>query len=379
MGLASGQMKCKLSLLTLINPKKGHEDTQSDICNEEDHNEEVYIEEVHNEEVHHEDVRNNGDTICNEGHKLTPQETPILNEFVPSPPPSSTTTNIQITISPWPPPISTPPQATIPLSVPIFTESTPPSTISATPVVSVNASDAGAGISGFTTTHVSPPISPCRTDNPYMIYGDGEDDLQGCTFSPVTIRSEVDDDTPVTKGQLQAIHDKLDSLLQASKPSDDYSQASVKTILETLTKEHSSNIEKMTTAMDESTKSNTTAANEDISSLSTSLKFERANFKDIRTGLKEKATMKSCVYDVTALLSDLIEAMYQMISLNVRKHLGEKLRHVFAILHRLEGYSESSSIPKQGGISNNKANCCETKTKYSQACACCQKINRAKG
>lgn len=135
-------------------------DTQSDICNEEDHNEEDNIEEVYNEEVHHEDVRNNDDTIRNEGQKSTPKVTPILNESVPSPPPSSTTTIVQINISPCPPPISTRPQATIPLSIPIFTESTPPSNISATHAVSVNISDAGAGISGFTTTHVSPHYFP---------------------------------------------------------------------------------------------------------------------------------------------------------------------------------------------------------------------------
>lgn len=78
-----------------------------------------------------------------------------------------------------------------------------------------------------------------------MIYGDGEDDLLGFTFSPFTIRTESDDEAPVTKGKLKAIHEKLDSLLQASKPSssDDYSQALIKPILETITKEHSSNLE----------------------------------------------------------------------------------------------------------------------------------------
>ncbi|CAI9280154.1 unnamed protein product [Lactuca saligna] len=74
------------------------------------------------------------------------------------------------------------------------------------------------------------------------------------TFSPFTIRTESDDEAPVTKGQIKAIHEKLDSLLQASNPSssDDYSQAAVKSILVTLTKEHSSNLEKMNKVVDAS-------------------------------------------------------------------------------------------------------------------------------
>lgn len=37
-----------------------------------------------------------------------------------------------------------------------------------------------------------------------------------------------------------------------------------------------------------------------------------------------------------------------MILITMRKHWAEKLRPIFAILHRLEGVPESSSIPKQG-------------------------------
>lgn len=113
--------------------------------------------------------------------------------------------------------------------------------MSVEPPILVNTSDVGVGTSGFTTSHISTPISPLHQDDPDMIYGDVEDDLVGFTFSPFTIMNDNDDEAPVTKGQLKAMHEKLDSLLKASKPSstNDYSQASFKSILETLIKEHS--------------------------------------------------------------------------------------------------------------------------------------------
>ncbi|CAI9262777.1 unnamed protein product [Lactuca saligna] len=45
------------------------------------------------------------------------------------------------------------------------------------PPVSINSSDAGADTSRFTTSHISPPISPICQDDPDMIYGDNEDDF----------------------------------------------------------------------------------------------------------------------------------------------------------------------------------------------------------
>lgn len=65
--------------------------------------------------------------------------------------------------------------------------------------------------------------------------------------------------------------------------------------------------------------------------------------------LVEKAVMRSCVFDVTGLLSDIIETRNHMISLTVKRHLADKLRPVFVILHRLEGISKMMSYPKQGG------------------------------
>lgn len=59
--------------------------------------------------------------------------------------------------------------------------------------------------------------------------------------------------------------------------------------------------------------------------------------------------MKICITDITSLLSDIIDARDLMITISIRKHLAEKLRHVFVMPRHLEGVLESFNIPKQGG------------------------------
>lgn len=59
--------------------------------------------------------------------------------------------------------------------------------------------------------------------------------------------------------------------------------------------------------------------------------------------------MKICVVDVNTLLSDIIETCDSLIMITVRKHLAEKLRHVFMMLNRIEGVLEFDTLPKQGG------------------------------
>lgn len=148
-----------------------------------------------------------------------------------------------------------------------------------------------------------------------MIFGN-DDNFVGFTYSSFNIKTESDEEAPITKGKLKAIHEKLDSLLHATKTSstDDYSQATVKSILETLTKEHTANLEKMNKAVDASStvcnkttekedkviidaqvfmeqfqssfKSNTAKANKFISSLDSTLKTKNAKLQEVRTGLK---------------------------------------------------------------------------------------------
>lgn len=59
--------------------------------------------------------------------------------------------------------------------------------------------------------------------------------------------------------------------------------------------------------------------------------------------------MNSCVADVNALLSYIIETCDCMITITVKKHLAENLSPVFTMLNKFEGVSESSSILKLGG------------------------------
>ncbi|CAI9304132.1 unnamed protein product [Lactuca saligna] len=134
----------------------------------------------------------------------------LENVFIPSP---TTTISTPITIV-------TCPSVTLGISQtpPIFNDSTTTPTTSVEAPISVNASDARTGAS---------------------------DDFARFSNSSFNTKTESNDEAPVTRGQLKAIHTKLDSLLHASKASstDDYSQETIKSLLETLTKEHSAKLE----------------------------------------------------------------------------------------------------------------------------------------
>lgn len=83
------------------------------------------------------------------------------------------------------------------------------------------------------------------------------------------------------------------------------------------------------------------------------LKFLTVNLenveKKINELLSEKAVMKSCVADVNTFLSNIIETHDSMITITVKKHLVENLFPMFTMLNRVEGVSESISLPKQAG------------------------------
>ena len=71
--------------------------------------------------------------------------------------------------------------------------------------------------------------------------------------------------------------------------------------------------------------------------------------QQVKGMLFERAVVRSCISNVTSLLSDIIETMDSMISIIVRKHLAEKIISLFAMLHRLHGVSPQSSDQKLGG------------------------------
>ncbi|CAI9281653.1 unnamed protein product [Lactuca saligna] len=88
------------------------------------------------------------------------------------------------------------------------------------------------------------------------------------------------------------------------------------------------------------------------------LKLENAE-KKVKDLLFEKAVVRSCILEVTILLSVIIETRDPMITITVWKHLAEKLCPVFAMLQRLQGVSPHNSYSKQGGeggsgVSRNK-------------------------
>lgn len=78
------------------------------------------------------------------------------------------------------------------------------------------------------------------------------------------------------------------------------------------------------------------------------LQFKLENAEKRVTGLlSKKAVMKSCIAHVNTMHSDIIQARDSMIIITVKKHLSEKLRPIFAMLHIFEGVAESCSILKQ--------------------------------
>lgn len=77
------------------------------------------------------------------------------------------------------------------------------------------------------------------------------------------------------------------------------------------------------------------------------LKLNQAN-KEIDELKSEKAVMKTCVDDISALLTNLLEPHDSVLTISFRWHLAEKLCPTLEILHRLEGVSEADVPPKQG-------------------------------
>ncbi|CAI9269763.1 unnamed protein product [Lactuca saligna] len=274
--------------------------------------------EVHNEEDVTSQPKVSEPATTNPKVSTTiPTFVPINEEFfqdffVPSP---TATISTPITIAPCPP-ISL---GVSQVQTPFLTDSTTTTTTTfiVDPTVTVNTSYVGVGPLGFTIGHSTPPISPFRQDDLDMIYGGDDDDFEGFTYSPFNIQIERDDEALVTRGKLKAINEKLDSLLQASKASssDEYSQVTMKPFLETLTKEHSANLEKTNKVVDASAsvcntttekvdkliidarsfmekfqrsfESNTANSIEVIFGLGSTLKTKKAKLEEVRTSIQK--------------------------------------------------------------------------------------------
>ncbi|CAI9268858.1 unnamed protein product [Lactuca saligna] len=92
-----------------------------------------------------------------------------------------------------------------------------------------------------------------------------------------------------------------------------------------------------------------TIKTEKVKVLTVKLKHSKKQIQDL---IIEKGI--SYISDVNGLLSEIIETKDPMITITIRKHLVEKLRPMFAMLHHLEGVLEPSVIPKQGGYQPKK-------------------------
>ncbi|CAI9260277.1 unnamed protein product [Lactuca saligna] len=174
-----------------------------------------------------------------------------------------------------------------------------------------------------------------------------------------------DDEAPVTREQLKAVNEKLDSFLQSSKASSTgyYSQATIKSFLETLTKEHSANLEKMNKAVDlfvySSFESNTAKTNEVISSLGSTLKTEKEKLEVVCTSLQTDYVEfnSSIISKIIKLQDDLAMERKIMDALAIKTEKVKVLivKSVFAMINQLEGVPEFGLIPKLRGEDVNQS------------------------
>lgn len=254
------------------------------------------------------------------------EDSPEVNfiETVPSPSFSPTHTTINITITPCPPPVSSQPPISTPLPPPNFTKTT--TTTTNEPLVYVNASDTGAQTFGSETPVTSKTISPPRTEDSDIVLGRYDVEFDTFHQNPFSIHRESDGDAVVTQKHLEALNDKLDSLLTTSQASSNqaYPEAALRGFFDAFLKEHAAILEKENKAVEDSTNScqqatekvkelitdshlfleslqatagaNASTMNATIVSLTASLQTEKDHFENIRKGIQaDNAELQSSI------------------------------------------------------------------------------------
>lgn len=68
--------------------------------------------------------------------------------------------------------------------------------------------------------------------------------------------------------------------------------------------------------------------------------------KEIKDVQSERVVIKSCVGDVHALLSNIIDSHEPILCISIYMHLVDKFRPAIAMLCRIESVSETHVIPK---------------------------------
>ncbi|KAL7598604.1 pollen-specific leucine-rich repeat extensin-like protein 2 [Lactuca sativa] len=172
-------------------------------------------------------------------------------------PPPSPTQSVPITIAHCPPPISSSTTTSIPIHTPLFTKVTTTTTTTTQPQAGVNVSDTGVPTSESEPPITSKPLSPPPSHESDIVLSGAEMEFHSVYFSPYRVQSDDDDDAPVTKKHLKNLNDTLDKMLSSfsSTPTQVYSEAEIKALLETIVKEHDTTISNVVKDIDASTSS----------------------------------------------------------------------------------------------------------------------------
>ncbi|KAL7618601.1 hypothetical protein Lser_V15G04328 [Lactuca serriola] len=358
----------------------------------------------------------------------TPTPVDIVDDSVPTPPLSPPKTTVRVTIAPPPPsssplvstiapppPASSTPITTAPLPPPIFSNAT----FTTTPIitstidssVNVNTSDVGEKTEEPPNV-TTEPLSPTPSSDSNPVLGGADFEFDSTYYSPYRIPSEEDESAPVTKQQIDSVHEKLDSLLasttkihrQITAAMDDSTSLckrdtsdvkdlihDYKVFLDTFKGHADSNAAKISESIDslsqslqaeqtkfETVHSNISADNKTfLSSIDSRFEKLTADFhmerqlkddlaqqtainavqhatlakaeQDISLLKTERAVFCSCAGDVLSQLHNVLQAHDPILMLTIRNHLTSKLLPSLELLREMKGVLERIVPPQQGG------------------------------
>ncbi|KAL7609410.1 hypothetical protein Lser_V15G12206 [Lactuca serriola] len=253
-------------------------------------------------------------------------------------PPRSPTPEVHFSTSP----ISSPP-VTIPFSIPLITSTTqiPPTSIPVPPPifteattttaeVRTNVSDTGAPTTAPEPTPTTKPTSqpePTTTTEPTP------------SPPPSSPTQAAEDEEPFLGGEDMT----FDSVYYS--PFQDNDNSAFKATLE----------ERLTKLQEDLVAENSLM--DALARKTTALKVKSLQLsnsqKEIESLRSEREIVSSCVSDVHAAISNILEAHDPIHNYSVRRDLAEKLAPALSLLSKIEGLLAFVSIPKQGGENEN--------------------------
>ncbi|XP_023771954.1 pectinesterase inhibitor 10-like [Lactuca sativa] len=185
-------------------------------------------------------------------HPWSPTPKVIVNDSIPTPPPSPPKTTVQVTIAPLPPVISTP-ITTSPLQPPLFSNATLTSTpiITSTIDSSVNISTSDVGAKTEEPPKVTTePLSPTPSNESSLVFGGVDFEFDSTYYSPYQIPNEEDESAIATKQHFDSVHEKLDNLIASTKK---YNDVVLKAFMDTTLNQYTDSIDKCIATIDDST------------------------------------------------------------------------------------------------------------------------------